>query len=602
MSKQKATPNSKGEEVDLTEPELIKTEIDQLPKDPSEAEGIIREVDEMIKSLPEDTKEKKKLEYSLKKAALLGLSKDLQKVMSSNGLALEGLTLVREYLTTKLDLARFLVNTTDDKVPEAMKMIKRKLGPKLEVLGELANRGYDQSDVRVQKLVELAPSLHELGKVVKSTKKLRELKFDVEERKEIHNLAKADSSVDGGNPASKRKKEERKEKLEKAKELMNQAKKLASENLEKNRKELDEKIKEIKKLVELPSEWNSIDKDLPEQMLEKLKTKIQELDEFKESIPSYDSVEEIVANASGGLALKGIYFSKWEKPQTSNVPILKPPQKVESWNTQSPYETGFRQFSEGHSAEMFSKEVESSGFTHADVVCGFCLTFAAAASGTYGTQTSDESEMSVKTTTTSVSATNFCRSAMKSFAVPRSCLHPTEQACNMALSITERADDKKIMKEEIRRFFKIYGSHVPYGVHQLGGLFFTMSTATSEKEVDTTKLMHLNATKLTTQVSAGFFGGAWGVGGSDMHEYSSSKASSEGSQIENESVHYAFSVKSIGPHADNPASFKKALSTNNATWAILDRGDTAINVPVWELLREEGQKKQDSLVPVLIAM
>lgn len=526
----------------------------------------------------------------LKKVALLGLSKDLQKVMSTNGLALEGLTLVREYLTTEPDLARFLVNTPDDKVPEAMKMIKRKLGSKLEVLGELLNRGYDPSDARVKKLAEAAPSLHELSKIVKSTKKLRELKFDVEERKDIHNLAKADSSVDGGNPTAKKKREERKEKLEKAKELMNQAKNLASQNLEKNKKEVDEKIKEIKELVKLPSDWNSIDKESPNDMLEKLKTKLQEMGEFEESTPCYDSVEEIVTNASGGLALKGIYFSKWEKPETSNVPILKPPQKVESWNPQSPYETGFRQFSEGNSAAMFSKEVESSGFTHADTVCGFCFTFAAEASGTYGSQSTNDNEISVKTTTTSVSATNFCRSAMKCFAVPRTCLHPTEQACNMALSITEMVKDDKIIKEEIRRFFKIYGSHVPYGVHQLGGLFFTMSTATSQKEVDTTRLMHLNATKLTTQVSAGFFGGVWGVGASDTHEYSSSKASNTATQTENESVHYTFSVKSIGPHADNPVSFKKALSTNNATWAILDRGDTAINVPVWELLREEGQK------------
>lgn len=524
---------------------------------------------------------------SLKKTAVHGLDDDLQTTLRSNGLVNEALTLVREYLTTKSDLAKFLVDTSIDNLPENMKMINRKLRPKLEVLGELVKRGYNPTDERTKKLVNAAPSLHELAKLVKNTTKLRDLEFKVDERKEIHNLSKADSPVNIENEEAKK---EREEKRKEAKKLMEEAKKLASENLEKNKKQIEEKIKRIKSLVELPKEWNQVDKDSPEDMLDKLNIKVKEMGEFQESCKGFDSVEEIVRNASGGLALKGIYYSMWDNPQTSIMPILEPPQKVLYWNAQTPYETGLRQFSEGHSAALFSKEVEESGFSHADSLYGFYGGFVAEGNVAYSSQTADEHERSTKKTTTSVSATNFCRCSTKCFSIPTTCFNLTTAACDMVLNITEKANTKATAKDEIRRFFRIYGSHVPYGVHQLGGLFFAMSTATSQRAMETSKMMHLNSSQLTTKVSAGFFAGAWGVGASDQHEQHQSSGSSYAAHKEDESIHYTYSVKSIGPHADNPASFKKALSTNNATWAILDRGDMAVNVPVWELIRQEGEK------------
>lgn len=322
-------------------------------------------------------------------------------------------------------------------------------------------------------------------------------------------------------------------------------------------------------------------------MLDTMSRKIKEQGEFEEKIEPFKSVEEIVENASGGLALKGINLLHGYFPKTSIFPVLERPLRVKSWNAQSPYETGFRQFSEANAAARFTKEVESSGFTHADGIAVSTGTVSVGVGVSFGSQTSHETENATKSNSTSVSATNFCRSVMKTFAIPRKYMQISEQASQKALSIMDQSKDEEEQKREILRFFEIFGSHVPCGVHQLGGVFFTTSIATSLDEIETSKLMHLNSNKLSTQVSVGY--SALGV--TDKHEQKSSKGSNEAKQDEEEKVSYTFSVKSIGPHADNPGSFKKALSENNATWAVLDRGDTSLIVPVWELLQEyDGEK------------
>lgn len=557
--------------------------IDSIPEDDhTKAEGLIRRIDKTINALPSDEKGKDLLENRLQDVALIGLDEELRKIMKSKGLALEGLPLVRENLTTKPDLASFFFENKGNELNQDLKKIQRKIGPQLEVLGELIHRGLDPSDDKVKKLVDLAPFRSKLAKM-RDNNELQDLDFCQEDIEAINDVVSPkENTLEAKKKAAEKKKEEQEEKLKKAKELMDHAKSLADEGLEKNKTNLNDMIKEIREKLDLPSDWNQHHKESPNDMLDQLQSKIQTLGEFEESVSPCNSVEEIAANASGGLALKGIMYSHSGRPTTAKIPILNPPSKVNSWNAQSPYETGYRHFSDESSAARFSKEVESSGFTHADSVSVSFGFFSSEASVSYGSQSSKEQYRSTKGSTTCVSATHFCRSAMKCFAIPRHYMCLCNQACAMALRVHTAP--------EVRRFFNIYGTHIPYSVHQLGGVFFSTSNANSTEQMQTSKLMHLNTTKLTTQVSVGAHGGSWGVGVSDEHGQDSSAGSIKSKEDEHKNVSYTFSVKSIGPHADNPASFKKALSTNNATWAVVDRGDTSINVPVWELLRECGTK------------
>lgn len=106
-------------EDDPTSAEGLQEQIENLPKDDHKrAEELIREIEAMIQKSVTDETKKMRLQSSLKKAALLGLDEELQNLMTSNGLAFDGLPLVREHLTTKPRLAKFLAEKNESDLLE----------------------------------------------------------------------------------------------------------------------------------------------------------------------------------------------------------------------------------------------------------------------------------------------------------------------------------------------------------------------------------------------------------------------------------------------------------------------------------------------------
>jgi predicted nucleic acid-binding Zn ribbon protein len=138
-----------------------------------------------------------------------------------------------------------------------------------------------------------------------------------------------------------------------------------------------------------------------------------------------------------------------------------------------------------------------------------------------------------------------------------------------------------------------YGSHVPGGVNTLGGIFFSIADAESESAMSTTKFTEAAVEKLKSQISFGFLGGGFGIGGSVKAEHGKKTGSAKESQSQTETTSYTYTVKAIGPPATNPATFNKLLSYNS-TWAIIDRGTQEGYIPVWELIRDLGSDFQSS--------
>ncbi|KXJ18997.1 hypothetical protein AC249_AIPGENE10996 [Exaiptasia diaphana] len=403
----------------------IKEQIEKVPSDDHISTAtLIREINDMVTDLPND-KEKKALQSSLKRKALWGLSEDLQKLMESRGLAHECLPLVLRHLTTKRDLAVFLYeNNKDDDGLQEFETIRRKVGQELEAFGEPeTNFESPQFNNSVQDLIKEAPSRSRLERM--EVGELKKLDFSPEDANFINEKVRKEGKT-------AKSKETDEEKREKAEALMDIASNMAAENKKEVGTDVKGKIADlIKNLKNRPNDWNQHEKKSPNEMLNYIKQEQEDMGEVKVADSSSADIKAIVARSSGGLALKGIYYSRWGST-TADLPILKPPCDVCSWNTQSPYETGFRQFSDGNTAAKFSKEVENSGFSHADSVCGFYGGFAAKANVAYGEESSDEQEKSSKTCTTSVSATKFCRCATRCFAIPKEHMELCDQACNMA--------------------------------------------------------------------------------------------------------------------------------------------------------------------------
>ena len=671
-------------------------EIKSLPRTSDgsiNCEGQIRMIDERISAF-HDIELKNQLLYELKSVSCRGLSDDLRQMMEQRGLAFEGLTLVLKYLTTVPDLAEYLYVTSNDILKGGgLEIIKRKLGPSLEVLGGLKAKGIDVRKLWVQRLTKKAPSLHSLSRLsskeieslckkpsesgksrgsrkpsqsVNSTEsrkplvsgnstdsgkapepgKSMESGNTVESGKpvesgktvesgkstesgkpsELENSSESGKTEESGEEASKGEMEEVRrlvkvaeaysrqtsalppdlqkskvnadakaideKKLKKAKELMNEAKQMASQQSEQAKTAAKKKMDEMMKALELPADWNQQGDVTPDQLFQQLDGIIDQYSSIVEAGESYKSDLEVVAKASGGRALCGIYHSEYEPPRTAGRPILLMPANVTLTNPNDSMKIRYMKFSESRAAANYVHTVKSSSTSVGFSVSGYFGGFTGEVKGAYASETNRNETRSTKTLTTSASVLQYIWTAKKCFHLEEEQMKLSEGPVSMAKSLASVSDPTS-KEETARRFMEIFGSHIPAGVQTLGGVFFSIADAESEEVQTTTELTKATATQLQAQCSASYSGGVFGFAASVNTEHQNASGKVNADQIDHKKNSYTFSLDTIGPAATNPVMFQKLLSYNS-TWALIDRGPPQAYVPVWKLVSELGSEFKEA--------
>ena len=582
----------------------LENAINDLPEDdPSKCEGLIRKLHRKVLAVQKaDVKDH--LLSELNTVSSRGLSEDLKEMMEKNGLGLEALELVLKYLTTKKELAQYLFVTPKEVVDkEGLDAIRRRLGPKLEVLGGLNSKGIDVTQAWVNNLVEKAPCLWSLGRIPvaeldrlcegashgEMEEVLRLVKVAESRNRQLSDTPDDSeaSAKDGCNKAIDE------EKLEKARALMNEAKKMANEESEAAKKAVNEKMAEIAKLLELPPDWNKQDiGKTPDQLFEQLDKTINEFDNAVEVSECYKSDLEVVEKASGGRALCGIYYSEYLPPKTSERPIIFMPAKVTLASPNNSQQIRYIKFAESRAASNYVQAVKSSSTNVGFSVGGFYSLFVGEVHGSYGSSHEDGSVTSKKEQTSSVSVLQYIWIATKTFKIEQEEMKLSTSARRMARSIVRVKDPEK-RKEAARHFMERYGSHFPAGLHTLGGVLFRIVDAESSGKQETSKLTEKAAQQLQGQISVGFLSGAFGIGASISGQHSDSSGKVTAQRGEAEDTTYTYSFQAMGPAATNPATFTKLLA-NNSTWALIDRGSEHAYIPVWELMRDLGSDFEDA--------
>ena len=170
-NKKKVIPTNRQDTSQMDE---LKTEINNLPKDnPKACEGLIRELSKKISEVNNESV-KERLHFDLKAVSCLGLNSELKKMVEDNGLNMEAIQLVLKYLTTKEQLGEyFFTHPNEDSESAGLDAVRRRLCPKLEVLGGLLAKGIDVTKPWVQKLVNAAPSLQTLSRISVAELKVR---------------------------------------------------------------------------------------------------------------------------------------------------------------------------------------------------------------------------------------------------------------------------------------------------------------------------------------------------------------------------------------------------------------------------------------------
>ena len=575
-----------------------------LPHDnPTECEGLIRRLNDQISAL-EDAEEKEKLLTELKTVASLGLHEDLKQMMKAKGLQLEGLSLVRECLTDVPDLAKFLyLNLKKPKTlaDDGLEIIRKRLGPDLEVLGGLRAAGIDVSKEWVKKLCGRAPSLQELPRLQwdalddcchEAEKGEKDVVFRLigiaqyrqqSTIQEDENLLQANIETKAAD----------KKNLKKAKKLLNEAKEMATDQSEESKKIIEDNLSVIMNILELPSSWYKLeDMELDQQLFHNLDQIIEQCVNDVEAAQCHKSELEIITKASAGRALCGIYHSEYEPPQAAGLRLLQVPTGVTS-NPITAQENGFKRFSGDGLATKYVKKLTSSSSEIGSGVSGFYGLLAGDLEGGY--EQRGQADNLVQISSHSASALHFIRTSKRTFQLEEDKIKSTlsYKALDRARSIVK---DKTASAEEhenaARDFLKRYGSHYPAGVQTLGGVFFSITDVQSNKITKTNTLAEKAVKYLQSQMSAKCLERPLGIGVSLKGGHISSKEKVDERLIESNMFCFTYNEQSMGPQA-NSATFHKLLSYSS-NWALIDRGSFDDYIPVWELIRDLGGDFEDA--------
>ena len=122
------------------------------------------------------------------------------------------------------------------------------------------------------------------------------------------------------------------------------------------------------------------------------------------------------------------------------------------------------------------------------------------------------------------------------------------------------------------------------GVHHLGGIFCNVVDVKSEEEAHEELLTTVALNQFGSEVSVGVQGPLIGGAISGSVKISSSKGKTVAENTKQFNATYTRSIKCVGPDSTNIEMFSKIVEANGATCHIIDRGDLATKVSIWELI------------------
>ena len=128
---------------------------------------------------------------------------------------------------------------------------------------------------------------------------------------------------------------------------------------------------------------------------------------------------EVIAKASGGRALSGIYHSEFEAPKPAERTLILLPTDVTLTNPSCSQETNIMKFSAKGVATKYVRTVESSSTNIGCGVAGFYDLLVGEVEGAYGSEQQKQTDHSVQTSTTSASVVQYIQMAKKSFQLER---------------------------------------------------------------------------------------------------------------------------------------------------------------------------------------
>ncbi|KAM4903426.1 interferon-induced very large GTPase 1-like [Sylvia borin] len=349
-----------------------------------------------------------------------------------------------------------------------------------------------------------------------------------------------------------------------------------------------EKAETLWQAMEIPKEfWPPPENPLLD-MLESIQKQLeqQELSAVRrENIPD----TEVLRQASGGLALKGIYrTSRPEDVLATREQLLKVPEGFQLTGPEQGSLLERKEFSSSAAESTFTKSMEQLGFS-------MSVSAKAAFWGTnQGSGVDHSSSSQSQNTHQSHSEQSYFCSTKYQYIPLASCHFQRHQLLLSHAALQELQDmeqllsftqeDKAPLLDRCERFFSRFGSHMNQGPLHFGGIFWWKASTEGFRTEQREEIKRQTCAALNSLVRKSYGGFlASAAGGLDVSIFSL-KASVLGRARDSSHTAVQLSVVYRGcpPDTVSLPQWKTGLVSDNTTWCVIDRGFELI--PVWDII------------------
>jgi hypothetical protein len=228
-------------------------------------------------------------------------------------------------------------------------------------------------------------------------------------------------------------------------------------------------------------------------------------------IESYKSNEDLVAAVSGGKALHGISLLVDDYPiAEGTVPVLKRPEYVQMFGVTEPFRAETFKSTKQSEIATFHKTASSGGMTMATSTSSSSSSSTSfkmwglsaktssgktsAAEVALSKQSSENATAETNAKTSSAYIVEYIKMPMRCFRVPYDGMRLSEDA--------KRAIRKVYTEREALQFLRTYGSHLPFGMHTLGGVFFRNMSMQTREDCKTLSLFAAAGDQMSIEVGS----------------------------------------------------------------------------------------------------
>ncbi|XP_030051402.1 interferon-induced very large GTPase 1-like [Microcaecilia unicolor] len=381
------------------------------------------------------------------------------------------------------------------------------------------------------------------------------------------------------------------ERQEKAVKTMKELEQMQNEGKHRHDDCVKRKEEKLKLAMEIPSEyWVPPEKPFRE-MIENLH---KQLNLMQDSLRKEENISdrEILTNASGGLALEGIYkTSRLEDLLQKREQLVRIPEEISLSGPDHGTMFQQKEFSSSVTESTFTKSMEKLGHNFSCSAKGGFWGVHFETSIEHSKSSESENKQKSSSMQTYISTTKYNYIPLASCYFPKDKLSLSSavlkelKQLEEVLSLTTETE-KQNMLPRYEQFFKRFGSHATQGPLHFGGIFWWKASSEGFKTEHLEEMKKMASEALNYYIGASYSGFGYNVAGGQTQ----SQTSFQGTQEETLQKQIQLCVtKTGGPaEADSLPQWKCGLVTSNKTWCVIDRGFHL--VPVWDLILSNHRK------------